>query len=305
MSNRMRAATFTALMLATALPAIVNNTAVAQVQRPTKIASTVLATVNGQQLTQSMVDSKITFYEFIVDHNFTAADKRWLTDLEIKNFRNNPSEEIQAYRQIAQTLRQLKQSRDPVEIAYNRENLMAKLHLSQLANNIMYKYLPVIYTNPKYKIVITKRTVDSLFASNNFVAQLAGRPSTTPNYEGLAQYFRQLDYTSAITTRNLAKAESRWVRLQVAWSKASPQTQQQVVADIRQQVQRGRGTDHIARNLESRVTGVSNDNPDTVADLQTKINGHLDALDEMTKYNIEMQNIDLMRRTLDWSRMGY
>ncbi|MGB3642747.1 MAG: hypothetical protein WBA39_34955, partial [Rivularia sp. (in: cyanobacteria)] len=135
MFNRMRAVTFAALMLATASPVIVNNTAVAQVQRPTKIASTVLATVNGQQLTQSMVDSAIELGEFMADHKFTAADKRWIIDSEVKLFRNNPNKEIQAYRQIAQILSQIKQSRDPVQLAQARESLMSGTYLNLLQNN--------------------------------------------------------------------------------------------------------------------------------------------------------------------------
>ena len=122
MFNRMRAATFAILLLATASPVITINTAVAQTQSSTKIASTVLATVDGQQFTQSMVNSAIELGEFLADQKFTTAEKRWIIDSEVKMFRNNPNGEMQAYRLIGQILSQIKQLRNPVKLAQAREN---------------------------------------------------------------------------------------------------------------------------------------------------------------------------------------
>lgn len=261
----MRAITFAALMLATASSIVVNNTAVAQIQRPTKIASTVLATVNGQQLTQSMVNSAIELGEFMAGHKFTAAEKQWIINSEVKMFRNNPSEEIQAYRQIAQILSQIKQSRDPVQLAQVRENLMANIYLTLLQNNhvntpstwtIVYKYSPVIFADPKNNFVVTKRTLDSIYAPVNFVAQLTGRPSQTPNYQGMAQGFPQYNQKLHPQQRkNWATAESRWVRLQSEWSKASPQQRQKIVALINQQLQAGKKEGDIAGYLLRTVHG--------------------------------------------------
>lgn len=266
MFNKMRAVTFAALMLATASPIVVNNTAVAQIQRPTKIASTVLATVNGQQLTQSMVNSAIELGEFMAGHKFTAAEKQWIINSEVKMFRNNPSEEIQAYRQIAQILSQIKQSRDPVQLAQARENLMANIYLTLLQNNhvntpstwtIVYKYSPVLFADPKYKVVVTKRTIDSLVASRNFVAKLAGKPLMPINYHWWAQYLQQKYYKelSPRQRQYYVTAESRWVRLQQAWSKTSPQKRQEVTAFINQKLQDGIKTPSIARYLEYNVSG--------------------------------------------------
>ncbi|MGB6294856.1 MAG: hypothetical protein WBF90_01575 [Rivularia sp. (in: cyanobacteria)] len=266
MFNKIRAVTFAALMLAAASPAIINNTAVAQIQRPTRIASTVLVTANGKQLTQSMVDSYIMLGEFLADHKFTAAEKRWLTDIQVKDFRNNPNEEIQGYGQIGQILSQIKQSRDPIKVAQVREYLMRAIYLNLLAENevnkpsimtIVYKYSPIIFADPKYKVVVTKRTIDSLFASKNFVAQLARRPSETPNYRGIAQYLHQHYYKDFSTQqkKSLATAESRWVRLQQAWSKASPQQRQKIVALINQQLQAGKDEGKIAGYLLRTVHG--------------------------------------------------
>ena len=55
----------------------------------------------------------------------------------------------------------------------------------------MYKYSPVLYTNPKYKFVVTKRTIDSVTASRNFVAKIAGKPAVKPDYKGWKQAFEK------------------------------------------------------------------------------------------------------------------
>lgn len=263
----MRAITFAALMLATASPAIINNTAVAQVQRPTKIASTVLVTANGQQLTQSMVNSAIELGEFLAGHKFTAADKRWVRDLLIKGFRNNSVEFMQGYRLVEEVLPGIKKhSRNPLKLAVGRERLLANIYLSNLANNslnkpsimtIVYKYSPVLYADPTYKIVVTKRTVDAMNASSEFVARLAGKPVANPTYEGWARGLRRTrsGFSSSQRRKNFATAESRWVRLRQAWSNTPPQERQKAIALINKYLQRGHKIPNIARELESIASG--------------------------------------------------
>ena len=294
MFNRMRALTFAALMLATASSAIVNNTAVAQVQRPTKIASTVLATANGQQLTQSMVDSAIELGEFLAGHKFTAADKRWYTDMKVKMFRNNPVAEMEGYRAFGQILSKIKQLRNPVEIAQYRENFIANFYLNQLAKNqansfpimtMVYKYSPVLYANPKYKIVVTKRTVDSLIASRNFAAKLAGKPLMSIDYNYWAQDLRRSgeDFASPNIRKNFATAESRWVRLQQAWSNTPPQEQHKAIAFINKHLQRGYKIHNIARELESIASGEN-----------TAANGS----NTMSQFNSDMRKLQYFGRTM-------
>lgn len=265
MFNRMRAATFVSLLLATALPAITINTAVAQAQSPTRIASTVLATVNGQQLTQVMVNWYIEFGEFLAGHKFSEAEKRWYTDLKIKHFRKNANEEMQGYKEIKKILTQIRQLRNPIKLAQAREKFMAGIHLNRLANNrvnepspmtIVYKYSPVLYTNPKYKVVVTKRTVDSMNVSRNLVAKIVGKPLEKPNYKQWTQMLQQLDFKalSPKTINHIATAESRSVTLQVALSKASPRQRRKITNHIKQLMQqRGTTLSNIARNLESEV----------------------------------------------------
>jgi hypothetical protein len=263
----MRAATFVSLLLATASPVITINTAVAQTQSPTKIASTVLVTVNGQQLTQGMVNSVIEVGEFLADHKFSQAEKSWFRDAAIKDFRQNPTDEIRGYRNVEKILSAIrKDSQNPVNLAYGRAKLMTDIYLQLLAKNevnkpsimtIVYKYSPVLFADPRNNFVVTKRTIDSLYASNNFVAQLAGKPTQTPNYQGIAQYLHQNYYKnlSAQQKKSLAIAESRWVILQQQWSKASPQTRQNVSVFINKHLQRGIKISSIARYLEDSVTG--------------------------------------------------
>lgn len=266
MFNRMRAVTLAAFMLATASHAIINNTAVAQVQRPTKIASTVLATVNGYKLTQSMVDSGIKVGEFLAGNKFSAAEKRWIKDLLVKSFHDNPGRVIQDNRMVEQVVSDIKKhSRNPINLAQGRERLFARIYLSNLANNqvnepsimtIVYKYSPVIFADPKNNFLVTKRTIDSVYAPINFVAQLAGRPPETPNYQGMAQGFPRYNQKLHPKQRkNWATAESRWVRLQLEWSKASPQQRQKIVALINQQLQAGKDEGNIAGYLLRTVHG--------------------------------------------------
>jgi hypothetical protein len=267
MFNKIRAVTFAALMLATTSPILVNNTAVAQIQRPTKIASTVLVTVNGYQLTQSMVDSAIQVGEFLAGNKFSAADKQWIKEFLVASFRKNPVGIVQEDKFVKQVLSDIKKhSRSPINLALGRESLFANIYLSKLANNtvnqpsimtIVYKYSPVLYANPKYKIVVTKRTADSLVASRNFAAKLAGKPLMTIDYNYWAQDLRRSgdDFSSPNIRKNFATAESRWVRLQLEWSKASPQQRQKIVALINQHLQRGHKIHNIARELESIASG--------------------------------------------------
>ncbi|MBV6623439.1 MAG: hypothetical protein KI793_10970 [Rivularia sp. (in: Bacteria)] len=267
MLNRMRAVTFAALMLATGSPAIVNNPAVAQVQRPTKIASTVLVTVNGYQLTQSMVDSAIQVGEFLADHKFTAAEKGWIQEFLVESFRQNPVGIVQEDKFVRQVLSDIKKySQRRVSLAQIRESLFANIYLSRLANNtvnqpsimtIVYKYSPVIFADPKYKIIATKRTIDSLVASHNFVATLARKPLKKVDYNWWAQYLQQHYYTkfSPNQRRYLAIAESRWVRLQTAWSHTPPQKRQNVVGLIHRKFKSGYNTAGVARQLENIVSG--------------------------------------------------
>ena len=260
MFNRMRAATFATLLLATASPTIINNTAVAQTQSSTKIASTVLATANGQQLTQSMVNSAIEVGEFLAGHNFSQADKSWYRDVAIKEFRKNPTDEIKGYRSAEQILSEIrKNSQNPLNLAHGRETLMTNIYFNLLAKNevnkpslmtIVYKYSPVIFADPTNNFVVTKRTIDSIYAPINFVAQSAGRPAQTPNYQGMAQGFPQYYKTlSPQKRKNWATAESRWVRFQTAWSKSSPQQKQQIAAFINKQLQAGHGEGEIGGYL--------------------------------------------------------
>ncbi|AFY53042.1 hypothetical protein Riv7116_0439 [Rivularia sp. PCC 7116] len=295
MLNRMRTITFAALMLATASPVIVNNTAVAQVQRPTKIASTVLATVNGQQLTQSMVNSAIEVGEFLAGQKFTAADKQWVRDLLIKGFRDNSVEFMQGYRLVEEVLPGIKKhSQNPLKLAYGREKLFANIYLSNLANNslnkpsimtVVYKYSPVIYVDPTYKIVVTKRTVDAMNASSKFVAQLAGTSVRNPTYEGWARGLQRTrsGFSSANVRKSFATAESRWVRLQQAWSNTPPQERQKAVALINKYFQRGHKIHNIAREFENIANGE---------------NRTANSSNTMSQFNSDMQKIDYFRRMM-------
>ena len=261
----MRAVTFTILLLSTASPVITINTAVAQTQSSTKIASTVLATANGQQLTQGMVDSGIKIGEFVAGQKFSQEDKRWIKELLIKNFHQNPNNTMQGYRFTEQILSEMKKySQNPVRLALGRERLFRHVYFHDLAKNqvnqpsimtIVYKYSPVIFADPGNNFVVTKRTIDSVTASRNLVAKIAGKPVIKPDYRGWKQAFEKenLKDFSPKGIKNLAKAESRWVGLQVSLSKASPQQRKKIINYIQQLMQDGTNLGNIARNLESEV----------------------------------------------------
>ncbi|MBF2016124.1 MAG: hypothetical protein IGS23_13145 [Rivularia sp. T60_A2020_040] len=295
MFNRIRATTFAILLLTTASAAITNNMAVAQTQSSTKIASTVLVTVNGQQLTQDMVNSAIEVGEFLAGHKFSQADKSWFRDVAIKEFGENTTEQIQGYRNVGQILSEIrKNSQNPLNLAYGRETLMTNIYLNLLAKNkvnrpsimtIVYKYSPVIFADPEYKVVVTKRTVDSMNASSEFVAQLAGTSVRNPTYEGWARGLQRTrsGFSSPNVRRNFATAESRWVRLQQAWSNTPPQERQKAIAFINKYLQRGHEIHNIARELESIANGE---------------NRTANSSDPMSQFNSDMQKIDYFRRMM-------
>ena len=141
---------------------------------------------------------------------------------------------------------------------------MTDIYLQILARNevhrpsimtIVYKYSPVIFADPGNNFVITKRTIDSIYAPMNFVAQSAGRPAQTPNYQGMAQGFPRYYKTLSLHQRkNWATAEGRWVRFQTAWSKSSPQQKQQITAFINKQLQAGHHEGEIGGYLLHKVS---------------------------------------------------
>ena len=298
MFNRMRAVTFTILLLSTASPVITINTAVAQTQSSTKIASTVLATANGQQLTQGMVDSGIKIGEFVAGQKFSQEDKRWIKELLIKNFHQNPNNTMQGYRFTEQILSEMKKySQNPVRLALGRERLFRHVYFHDLAKNqvnqpsimtIVYKYSPVIFADPGNNFVVTKRTIDSIYAPINFVAQSAGRPTQTPNYQGMAQGFpRYYKTISAHQKKNWATAESRWVRFQTAWSKSSPQQKQKIAAFINKQLKAGHDEGNIAGYLLHNAN--SQNTASNINGLQSKINDELESLRILNKHNFQMR----------------
>ncbi|MGB3636292.1 MAG: hypothetical protein WBA39_01675 [Rivularia sp. (in: cyanobacteria)] len=123
-----------------------------------------------------------------------------------------------------------------------------------------------------------------MYAPINFVEQLAGRPPSTPNYQGMAQGFPQYNQKlHPLQRKNWATAESRWVRLQLEWSKASPQQRQKIVALINQELQAGKDEGDIAGHLLRTVHGE---------------NRTANAPNTMSQFNSDMQKIDYFRRMM-------
>ena len=262
MYNRIGSAIFAALILAIASPVIASNTVV-QTKNYKILTSKVLATVNGQKLTQRMVDTHIEFGEFLANHEFTAAEKLWVTEIQVKDFKNNPSEELQGYKSIEEIATGIRKfSKEPIKLTRIREKLILYIHLSRLKENqvnkpsimtIVYKYSQVIFADPKHRIVVTKRAIDALYVSENFLAKLVGEPLKIADYKSLSQYFQQVNEEafSPLIKENLISADSRWGASQRAWPRTTPQQKQKLIAAIKNDLQKGTKLSYIARTLEN------------------------------------------------------
>jgi hypothetical protein len=91
------------------------------------------------------------------------------------------------------------------------------------------------------------------------------------------------DFASPQIRKSFATAESRWVRLQQAWSNTPPQGRHKAIAFINKNLQRGYKVHNIARELEDIANGEN-----------TAANGS----NTMSQFNSDMQKIDYFRRMM-------
>jgi len=263
-----RTAILATLMLSLVPPVITESRAVAQAQSVNN-TSTVLTSVNGRSLTQSMVNNTIAFGEFLADRKFTAADKRWLTDLAVKDFRKNPTEEIRGYKEVAKVLTQLKGIREPFQRAWARERLFSAIHFSLLEKQksqepsvmtVVYRYIPVLATDRSAKLMLTERAMQSILTSNDFAAKLAGQPQATPQFkaEFRQALIKRFPTLSPSLKQALATAESRWLRLQATWALTPAKTKKQVTSQVRQYVKQPVQVPEMARRLENAAETAAN-----------------------------------------------
>lgn len=244
MSSRWkRALTSVALMMAIVTPTVISS--IASAQTPRIRASAVLTSVNGQNLTQGMVNNAIAFAEFLAGEKFTPSEVSWLKDVAVKEFRNNPTSTIQAFNTIAQVFSEIRQLNNPVARAQVREKLFTKIYLDQLAKQrlngpsvmtIVYKHSPVIAADPASELVVTKRGMQSYFDCYNFTAQLVGRPLITTEekaraLQSLQQHFHAFPQENKVM---LATAESSWINLQQVWATWSPKDKQVKIEAFKQ-----------------------------------------------------------------------
>ncbi|MEM9928058.1 MAG: hypothetical protein AAF915_30780, partial [Cyanobacteria bacterium P01_D01_bin.50] len=81
----------------------------------------------------------------------------------------------------------------------------------------------------------------------------------------------------------LAKAESRWVGLQVSLSKASPQQRRKITNYVKQLMQNGTKLGNIARNLESQVPAFVSAN--AIKDEYRKIRDDVRSREQLDRMN--------------------
>jgi hypothetical protein len=247
MSNRMFFASVVALMLPLVAPAM-GDRAIAQTSAST--GNTVVMTVNGQTLTQQMLDDFIALGEFIAAREFTETDRQALRVLLTSDFRANPTLVIDGHNSVRGALDLTTQFKDPTDLVKARELLAAKTYFdvanqdptktngAALLLSLAIRYSPVLVSDPETKLVIPERSIDFLIARRNFTAEITGVPSIAITSKDefrqwLQQNFRSLPRDSQ---EYYAFGESDWLKLQAAWSNLSPQQKQEVVADIQQYV---------------------------------------------------------------------
>lgn len=214
-------------------------------QYKTVSSSTILTSVNGQNLTQGMFDDVRAFGEFLAGKNFTPSEVSWLKKIVIKDFSLSTVSEIQSYNKLAKLLSDIRQL-NPILQAKFREQMLAGMYLNLLAENkldepslmtLVYKHVPVIAVDPTNKVVVTKRAIESYFELYNFTEQLLGKPSSVSNQAkkeallGIQKVFHTIALENKI---RLAESESNWLNLQQLWSTSSQEYKLQKVAQLRE-----------------------------------------------------------------------
>jgi hypothetical protein len=224
----------------------------------TAAPNTVIATSGTHQLTDGMLDEAIDFGQFLVGRQFSATDAATMREGLISTFRMQPDKEVAGYQALAQFVPALRSTRSSLAVAKAREGAWAafakdptgyRAFQNDPAGQILLRYNPVIVNAGG--MIITRLSVESLFASNALVAKIAGL--APPSQTDIDECLRLLPSQFASLTKEqqefFRQAESRLARFQEMY--ASHFIGPSVVSEIKKTVRSPKEVPDRARALEN------------------------------------------------------
>jgi hypothetical protein len=240
------------------IAALVGLIAMTTLSIATAAPNTVVATSASHQLTEGMLEDAIYFGQFLAGQRFSPSDIAAMREGLISSFHKQPAKEVTGYRALAQFVPALRRARSSLAVAKAREAAWAAFakdaagfreFQNDPAGKIILKYNPVVVHAEG--VIITRLSVESLFASNALVAKIAGvaPPSQSEIDECLRLMPSQYGSLTKEQQEFFRQAESRLARFQQMY--ASRFIGPSVVSEVKKTVHSSKEVPDRARALEN------------------------------------------------------
>jgi hypothetical protein len=237
---------------------------------PTPRTSPVIAQSGGYQLTEVMVQRALQLAQIEAGADFSPSDAAALRADLIAYFRKEPPKQMEAHKNIAETLQSAGGSPLTGKRGWMGLALLRYRVWQQIAQNpewlrewqsypfgkMVLKYNPILVNSGG--MIVTRSNVDCLFYSNALVAQAAG--VTPPTQAEKDQFIRTLPprFASMPTEQKqqLRMAEERLTYFDAVY-RQTIQTRAVVIADIRRNVHSPADVWREARQVEDDAGGAA------------------------------------------------
>ncbi|MCK5148748.1 hypothetical protein KAR48_18480 [bacterium] len=144
---------------------------------------TVLADCNGKQLTSDHINTGVGIIQFIIGQSIKESEIAELRQASIEEFPSGPDEWLRQIASLKQSLQQLHQLQDPLQIGAARQMLFsefykATINMTQsdipLLIRVIYRYVKVLAWDQTNSLVLTDRDADGMIEYIEFSNQLYG-----------------------------------------------------------------------------------------------------------------------------------
>jgi hypothetical protein len=223
-------------------------------------ASAIVASTDGYQLTEQMIEHALRFGQILAGGDFSPSDAAALRDDLIATFQKEPAKQIEAYESVAKALREavgrkpswltLALVRYEVWQGYGENEEAFRGFQSYPFGKMVLKYNPVLVNSGG--MIVTKTDVDCQFYADALVAKAAG--IAPPAEADKEEFVRDLPTRFASMPREqqeyLRRAELRLVDLRTVYD-GTAKTRAVVTADIKKNVHSGEDVWREARRVEN------------------------------------------------------
>ena len=224
-------------------------------------AESAVTTAGNQRLTATNVNDLVELIEFLIGGKISPDEKRAMTQFAIQEFHKDPATEANGYRDLNLTIQKLRRMQNPVERARLRQKLWPTVYFGAKEKklavllDVLQRHSRVLAEDPASKTLVTSHDVEALFASNDFVAQLAGRPSLSREQKPdlVARLPKIYSALSAQQKEFLRYGDLRWTALRTVWPRLSEQRRQGLAAVMKETVKNPQQVPEAARVLETRA----------------------------------------------------